>query len=76
MKIGEKIKDFYEDHKYMIWAVGGAVIGAVSVIGAYSLGYDRAVANGNRGLNACFLVDPDLKPRLTEALEKVEQTIK
>ena len=76
MKLGEKIKDFYEDHKAEIWTVGGAVIGAASVFGAYTLGYKRAVMYGDRGLSMCFLAKPELKPMLEEALQKAQETIK
>lgn len=80
MSIKEKVQNFVNEHEpevnaaidiatYCAFGVGMAYIG-------YSLGYKKAVKNGEIGLNMCILSKPELKPMLEEALMSVDKTLK
>ena len=67
----EKVKGFYEKHETAVWFVVGAATG----YGLYRLGYSTAVRRSDTGLNMCFLVKPELKPMLEEAVKTVEGSV-
>lgn len=80
MSIKEKIQNFVNEYKpevdaaidiatYCAFGAGMAYIG-------YTLGYKKAVKNGELGLNMCILSKPELKPMLEEALMNVDKTLK
>lgn len=71
----EKVKGFIKEHKAEVTTVvaGAATIGVFAF--GYLLGCKQAVRYCDIGLNACFLVKPELKPMLEEALKEVEKTI-
>lgn len=76
MKTWAKIKEFYRRHDVEVWIIGGMTLGIISSVVIYRTGYNNAVRNGQIGLNACILVNPELKPMLEDAVQKVEKTIK
>lgn len=71
----EKAKEFIKKHDMELIGCAGGIAAFGFIALGYAMGYKTACYHSDVGLSACFLVKPELKPMLEEALEQVNTTI-